>query len=41
MKDGGQNTVKNLATLCETHHIYLHHQELKSLTGIFLQPKGL
>jgi len=27
VKDGGQNTVENLATLCETHHIYLHHQE--------------
>jgi len=27
VKDGGQNTVENLTTLCETHHIYLHHQE--------------
>ncbi|MBW7875920.1 MAG: HNH endonuclease, partial [Candidatus Cloacimonetes bacterium] len=27
VNDGGQNTVENLATLCETHHIYLHHQE--------------
>ncbi|MBW7877197.1 MAG: HNH endonuclease, partial [Candidatus Cloacimonetes bacterium] len=27
VKDGGQNTVDNLATLCETHHIYLHHKE--------------
>jgi len=27
VKDGGQNTVENLATLCEMHHIYLHHQE--------------
>ncbi|MBW7877269.1 MAG: HNH endonuclease [Candidatus Cloacimonetes bacterium] len=25
--DGGQNTVENLATLCETHHIYLHYRE--------------
>jgi hypothetical protein len=27
VKDGGQNTVENLAILCEMHHIYLHHQE--------------
>jgi len=27
VKDGGQNTVENLATLCETHHIYLHNRE--------------
>ncbi|MBW7877089.1 MAG: HNH endonuclease, partial [Candidatus Cloacimonetes bacterium] len=27
VKDGGQNTVENLAILCETHHIYLHHKE--------------
>ncbi|MBW7875166.1 MAG: HNH endonuclease [Candidatus Cloacimonetes bacterium] len=27
VNDGGKNTVENLATLCETHHIYLHHQE--------------
>ena len=27
VKDGGQNTVENLTTLCETHHIYLHHKE--------------
>jgi len=27
VKDGGQNTVENLKTLCEIHHIYLHHQE--------------
>ncbi|MBW7876713.1 MAG: HNH endonuclease [Candidatus Cloacimonetes bacterium] len=27
VKDGGQNTVENLAILCETHHIYLHNRE--------------
>ncbi|MBW7877394.1 MAG: HNH endonuclease, partial [Candidatus Cloacimonetes bacterium] len=27
VKDGGQNTLENLATLCEAHHIYLHHRE--------------
>ncbi|MBW7877664.1 MAG: HNH endonuclease, partial [Candidatus Cloacimonetes bacterium] len=27
VKDGGQNTVKNLATLCEVHHTYLHYRE--------------
>jgi len=27
VKDGGQNTVENLATLCEAHHIYLHYQD--------------
>jgi len=27
VKDGGQNTVENLATLCEMHHIYLHNRE--------------
>ncbi|MBW7876939.1 MAG: HNH endonuclease, partial [Candidatus Cloacimonetes bacterium] len=27
VQDGGQNTVENLTTLCEMHHIYLHHQE--------------
>jgi len=27
VKNGGQNTVENLAILCKTHHIYLHHQE--------------
>ncbi len=26
VKDGGQNTVENLTTLCEMHHIYLHHR---------------
>lgn len=27
VKDGGQNMVENLATLCEMQHVYLHSQE--------------